>query len=158
MGRNVLDQAMARFAQTHAMRRRGRDLFKVYKETIIVVNLQRSNFGNRYFINVGVYLREEADATLLNPSELDCQIRARLDSQLADRKDFNNINAVLDLEVDIPDGERVEECVRLLDLYVGSQLASLSSIDALRSDAGAVFLERSLISLRGRRYLGLPMP
>ena len=52
-------------------------------ETILVVNLQKSNYGDQYYVNLAVWVKALGDATY--PKENKCHICLRIDS-LVDEK------------------------------------------------------------------------
>jgi hypothetical protein len=59
-------------------RRRKDTWYKMNDDTITLVNLQKSQWGGQYYVNLAVYLRDLGKAT--SPSEHESHIRVRLTS------------------------------------------------------------------------------
>lgn len=77
--------------------------YKLNDDTVCVVNLQKSQWGGRYYVNLGVYLRSLGKATF--PCEFECHLRTRLSGLSGNER--SKIDAALDLErVEMPGGER----------------------------------------------------
>jgi len=74
-------------------------------ETVLVVNVQKFEFGPRLFVNLGVYLRRLGAET--TPPEYRCHIRARLDRVV---EDASSLVDALDLESKLSDEQR-QRCV-----------------------------------------------
>jgi hypothetical protein len=55
--------------------RKGSTWRRDYGEIIAVVNLQKSGFGDDFYLNLGVYLKDVGDAS--TPTEAQCHIRWR---------------------------------------------------------------------------------
>ncbi|MBL8711477.1 MAG: DUF4304 domain-containing protein [Alphaproteobacteria bacterium] len=72
--------------------------YRYLDETILVVNLQKSNFGKQYYINLGIFakdLRGDPDDKR-DPKESDCHIRIRLDA--LEPADQDRLRLLLNLE------------------------------------------------------------
>lgn len=54
---------------------------------ICVLNLQKSAWGNKYYINLGVYIKD--DSSLDFPKEYQCHIRWRLTEETTNIQSFN---------------------------------------------------------------------
>jgi hypothetical protein len=76
---------------------------------IAVVNLQGSQWGPQFYVNLGVYFRELG--TKAKPCEAECHIRSRLDAHVPDR---TRLNQLLDFEANIPIEVRGRELEVLL--------------------------------------------
>jgi hypothetical protein len=76
------------------------------EESILVVNLQKSNFGEQYYINLGVMLKGNASVRL-PPKEHECQVRLRIEA--ATPVEEQALTALLNLEdrsIEASDRER----------------------------------------------------
>ena len=67
-----------------------------------VINIQGSQFSNRFFLNLGVYLHALGEQEW--PAEYDCHIRARL-SNIAEHE---QVNMLLNYDECLSEGERVK--------------------------------------------------
>lgn len=82
--------------------------YRDQEESILVVNLQKSNFGEQYYINLGVLLKGPQAATVrLPPKEHECHVRLRVEA--ATPAEEQALTALLNLEdrsIDAADRER----------------------------------------------------
>jgi hypothetical protein len=75
-------------------RRRGNTWYTTNEDTITMVNLQKSQWGGQYYLNLAVYLRDLGEAT--SPSEHQSHIRVRLTA--ISGSETHLIEQALDLE------------------------------------------------------------
>jgi hypothetical protein len=75
-------------------RRRKDTWYKTNEDTITLLNLQKSQYGGQYYMNLAVYIRELGRAT--SPLEHQSHIRARLTA--ISGSDASSIDEALDLE------------------------------------------------------------
>ncbi len=93
---NVIENSIKNFLKKCKFRKKGKTWYKDYEEVIFVLNLQKSSWGNQFYLNAGIavkslYLEEF-------PKERLCQIRFRLpgsfsttnDKELASTLDMDN--------------------------------------------------------------------
>lgn len=93
------------------------------EEVIAVVNLQKSRFGNDYFLNLGFWLVELGDAA--SPKEEQCHIRARAERVWS--KSVPSLSDALDSDCAMTDEDRVRVigdfvCSRLVPFISGALL------------------------------------
>jgi len=74
----VLEQAIARVLRPLGYTRRGSTWHRVRDEVVSVVNLQKSQWGEDWYLNLGVYLKSVGDEA--RPPEARCHIRCRAES------------------------------------------------------------------------------
>ena len=71
--------------------------YREQEESVLVVNLQKSNFGEQYYINLGVLLKGSQGAPVrLPPKEHECQVRLRVEA--ATPLEEQALTALLNLE------------------------------------------------------------
>jgi len=70
--------------------------YRHHPETILVLNLQKDDFGGRYYINLAVGLRALDPGDY--PSENRCHVRVRLESMVPDVSHVERVKKVFDLE------------------------------------------------------------
>lgn len=75
-------------------RRRARTWYKINEDTISLLNLQKSQWGGQYYVNLGVYLSDLGRAKY--PPEHQAHIRVRLSAITGE--DTSALDAALDLE------------------------------------------------------------
>ena len=56
---------------------------------ISLVNLQKSNYGNLYYVNLCTYFKALENQALTNPNVVDCHIFTRMDGVNNNHKDFD---------------------------------------------------------------------
>ncbi len=81
--------------------RKGDTWYRRTDEAVEVVNLQKSQYGQQYYLNYAIWLLPLGDATF--PKEVNCHIRLRMDAIASSRE---RLARLLDLEADIPEVER----------------------------------------------------
>ena len=69
-------------------RKRARTWRKLADDVIMVVNLQRSQWSKRYYVNLGVYVVALDENGKHEPLEVDCHFRTRLCGLVANRRQF----------------------------------------------------------------------
>ena len=94
MNTKELDKFLSETLAAVGFRQRKHAWYKANEDTITLVDLQKSEWGGQYYINLGVYLRDLGKAS--SPSEHQCHIRVRLSSIVGD--DRQAIEEALDLE------------------------------------------------------------
>ncbi len=99
---NIFRKAINEVMRAHGFTRKSSTWYQWSDEVIAVFNLQRSTFGNTYFLNIGFFLR--ASGAVDYPKEHDCHLRSRAEGiwpeeQLAVIELDNNDQHYLDDEV-----------------------------------------------------------
>lgn len=89
-------------------------------ESIVLLNIQGSQWSRSFYINLGAYYRALGD--LDRPPEYLCHVRARLEQLVPDQ---GRLAALLDFEKHLMERDRAFE---LLDLVVGYALPWLDSV------------------------------
>ena len=78
-------------------------------ESLVLLNIQGSQWSRSFYVNLGAYYRALGD--LDRPPEYQCHVRARL-SQLV--PDLRRLADLLDFETPVPNAERSTELVELV--------------------------------------------
>jgi hypothetical protein len=125
-----------RFGAELGMEKHSGSWYSPKQEVRTVLNLQKSQYGPRYYFNVGFYLDVMPDVRY--PKEEDCQIRVRLDSLFPDLRE--DLNALLDLGTDIDDAHRTSRLTDILISRLRPLLEDASTLNGLRAlNAKGVF-------------------
>jgi hypothetical protein len=109
-------------------------------ETIAVIDLQKSDFGQRYYINIALWLLPLGDTRY--PKEWTCHIRTRADALFPEREE--TLKLALDLDSPMTDAERVSELVNVLNMLL-PMFRSCATIDGLGSSEGLRLVKASLV-------------
>lgn len=95
--------------------------------TVGVLNLQGSQWGPSFYVNLGVYFRALGDRE--RPSEASCHIRIRLSELVPNRERFNSL---LDFEKPMQENVRARELETLVIENAVPWLDALSTISGAR--------------------------
>ncbi len=126
--RNEIQQTFDAFGKSEGMVKKSGSWYKAEGEVTRVVNLQKSQYGRRYYVNVGYWLQAIEEAKF-PPSE-QCHILIRLDSLIADRE--VEVNELLDFASEIPAEERTQRLGDLLTSRLRPVLEQGASLEGLR--------------------------
>jgi hypothetical protein len=102
---NPIQRTFFQFGKDLAFERRSSTLYGRNDEVVTVSNLQRSQYGPRYYVNQAFWLKELGD--VLYPKAYQCHVMCRLESLFPEKVEM--IGRLLDLEYDIPDELRSED-------------------------------------------------
>lgn len=148
--RNVIRTTFDEFGKAACCTKKAGSWYRRSDETIVVLNLQKSNYATSYYVNVAVWLLGlgEIDA----PKENKCHIRTRLDD-LVPPGDEGRLTELLDLERPLVEVARREELLGLLREHLLPLVEGSASIEGLRSGEGKRLIERSLVTGPAQRLL-----
>lgn len=148
--RNVIQITFDEFGKSSGCWKKSGSWYRRGSETVVVLNMQKSQYATRYYINVAVWLLAlgEADA----PKENKCHIRTRL-TQLVPRELEEQVNALLDLNSPIGDDDRRDELLVVLREHLLPLMDGSSTTEGLRSGNGQRLIERSLLTGPAQRLL-----
>jgi hypothetical protein len=143
---DIVQTVFDKFAKSAGFSKKSGTWYLRSPETIFVLNLQKSQYGPEYYVNVALWLRvlgeEEAH------KENKCQIRTRL-TQLVQPYVEARLTDLLDLQSDIDDTSRRAELIGLLNEYVVPLIGAASSLENLRSGPGQELIRKSLVTGSG---------
>jgi len=128
--------------------RKGNSWFRRGEEIVQVVNLQKSRWGNQYYLNYALWLLALGETSL--PREEMCHVRKRVDDLVANEKQFNEL---LDLENDIPAEERAALLSKMLTSDLVPFIDKSSSIAGLRELFVKGMLEGGFVYVDAKRLL-----
>jgi hypothetical protein len=153
MNKSVLESAIDRQLAARGWRRRGSSWYAETTESISAINLQKSQWGGQFYLNIGLYYRALGDERF--PEEHKLHLRGRLSSITeASRLD---LDTVLDLEQPLPDEERTRSLeAAVLEVAVPylearshlSEVARLSKAESL----GPLVVSRGLRELIAHEF------
>ncbi|TFC22108.1 DUF4304 domain-containing protein [Cryobacterium sp. MDB1-18-2] len=148
--RNVIQTAFDEFAKTAGCSKKSGSWYRRSSETILVLNLQKSQNGLQYYVNVALWLRALGDEE--SPKENKCQIRTRLTRLLpADLE--KRLTELLDLDSDLDQMSRKEGLLDLLREHLLPLMEASSSLEGLRSGDGQDLIRKSLVTGPGQKLL-----
>ncbi len=127
--RNVLHTTFDGFAKSAGFTKKSGTWCRRQREVIAVMELQKSQYGAQYFVNVALWLLELGQAQC--PKEQTCHLRSRLGSLLPEEEE--HLSALLDLDVSMNDENRREALLEILKLRLLPSLEICSTLDGIRS-------------------------
>jgi hypothetical protein len=92
-------------------RKSGPNWHRDINSLIQVLNIQKSQWGDQFYINVGIYLKDLGNET--RPTEYRCHVRCRADA-LLDGEEYFSFNRLLNFDEPVPLAERYKELRRLI--------------------------------------------
>lgn len=151
MPADALTLVFREWGRANGFRRKGVTLYRDQPETVAVVNLQASQYGGRYYLNIALWLKavgEEPD-----PKEYHCQLRTRL-SALRGSNTIDVEEAFLDLRSKVSNEARIGQFRQVLDSVVGPALSKTGTLADLK--ANPTLVGRFLVNKDAHRLLGVP--
>ncbi|CAI9404243.1 MULTISPECIES: DUF4304 domain-containing protein [Aestuariimicrobium] len=144
------------YAKSRGFVKRAGSWYLKREDIILVLNLQKSNYGRQYFLNIGLWLN--VLGTEQAPQEQHCHIRSRLSRIAADAGRAGDLMDADKLEVQADGAKQLtSELASALDPLI----SLASSMRELAGQAGAEFLSRALVTGSAQRALadaGSPRP
>ena len=142
----VLEAAIDSVLKPRGYRKRRSTWHLVLPEVILVANMQRSQWGPSFYINLGVYLRALGSET--SPPEYRCHIRARAGTLLVNSAD---LDSALDLGSRLSAKQRSRIVEEFTAGYALPWLLARSSESAARASLGGD--PAALVATDARRHL-----
>lgn len=127
--RNIIQQTFDEFGREARFEKKSGSWYGRSEEVIAVSNLQKSQYGSRYFINQGFWLIHVDDERYPKPNKL--HIQARLGALLPTKE--SRIDELLDLEYEMTDDQRRRELQTLLTDELLPLVKRGSTVEGLRA-------------------------
>jgi hypothetical protein len=126
--RNVVQNVVDDFGSEAGFVKKSGSWYLRTNEVIAVTNLQKSQYGRKYFLNQGFWILELGDEKY--PKDSKCHIRGRLESFIPAISD--ELERLLNLDSDFANDARTMELSSILQEYLGPLIRSGSSVEGLR--------------------------
>jgi hypothetical protein len=133
--RNAVQRAFDSWGREAGLEKRSGSWYHTSDEVISVSNLQKSQYGQKYYVNQAFWLRELGDECF--PKENKCHIRMRLGSLVGDQSD--RLDQLLDMKYEASDESRILELAALFGVGLSRVIERGDSLRGLRAllDEGA---------------------
>ncbi len=146
---NPVKTTFERTLQSNGFRKQGGTWYFDCPETILVVNLQKSQYGPSYYINLAVFVKALGDDKV--PKEHQCHLRTRIEDVAGD-----DLERALDLDdVSFADCQRESMIETAIGKHAIPFLKSCSTLDGIREQIVEGRLDGVLVQKRVRALLGL---
>lgn len=153
--RNVLHMTFDDFAKSAGFTKKSGIWCRRQRETIAVLELQKSQYGSQYYVNVALWLLELGEASC--PKEQACHLRSRLTQLLPDPDD--QLKVVLDLDdLTLAENDRRATFEALLNDQLLPLIDRCSTLDGVRALAATGHLDSFLITGSAQRVLEESVP
>ena len=149
--RNVLKQTLDGDAAYAGFSKHSGAWYLRQAETMAVIELQKSEYGPQYYVNVALWLLPLGDSRF--PREEKCHIRTRLDALF--REEEKRLKQILDLEHPMDEATRETQFRGILENLLIPTLAGCSILAGLKGGVGNRLLKSSLVNREAQRLLGL---
>lgn len=145
----AIQSILAPIFKRHGFKRKGATWYFQTSEFTTVFNIQGSQFGPSFYLNMGVYIRSLGEKEI--PMSYDCHVFIRLDGIVPDPK---KLQELLDFESTVTRDKRFQELAGLVEDYAVPWLLQMCSKEPLK----AFLIDRGISSIRkaARDYLGIP--
>ena len=154
MSRNVIQATFDGFMDSAGFSKTSGSWYRITDEVITVVELQKSQYGLQYYVNIALWLRPLGEAR--TPKEHVCHVRTRLSQLVGGEED--QLAALLDLDVPVPEDQRAEDLTSFLTVHLGPVLEAVASIKSLREDPGQKVVAASLVRGPAQKLVAVQGP
>ena len=148
--RNIIQATFDEFGKASGGLKKSGSWYFRRPETIFVLNLQKSQYALRYYVNVALWLLAAGPADAPEPSH--CHVQTRLEG-LVPPAVHDRLTALLDLDSPVDDEARRDELLSLLREHLLPIMEAASTLEALHSGEGQRFVKASLVDGDGQRLL-----
>ena len=139
----------------NGFKRRTSHWYKNINTILYVVNLQKSHFGDEFYINISFVPDGMAVAGLPFPKEYKCPIRLRLGSKMPEQTDAY-IKTTLDMSSPISNSERELQIKDIVRSYIIPIVDKISDIEKIKSVIINDTVKGIVITKEGLEFLGIP--
>lgn len=148
--RNIIQATVDEFGKSRGGVKKSGSWYFRGTDTVVVLNLQKSQYGPSYYMNVGLWFLGLGFSA--NPKPSHCHVQTRAELLVPDEK-HAHLEELLDLNVAIGDSQRHDELLAVLQSQLGLMLDAGLELSGLRSAQGQRLLKKSLIDGDGQEFL-----
>jgi hypothetical protein len=149
MRTDLVARTLREYLSNAGYKHKGNTWYCETDETILVINLQKSQYGKQYYLNLGVWVKAFEPAAF--PKEHKCHIRARL-GDIISAKEERNLDSAFDLASRIDARKREAVVLALMQRGV-AWLGRLGSIAGIRDALSKGELDSVLVQIRARAFV-----
>lgn len=136
------------FARELGFKKKSGTWYRRQPETIALLQLQKSQWGAQYYVNVALWLLPLGESD--HPKEHQAHVRTRL-TKLVTEEEATELERLLDLEAEVPDRE--QRLLELLRTRLGALLDETGTIADLRDGSGRWLVGAALVMGPAQRLL-----
>jgi hypothetical protein len=147
--RDVIQICFDDFAKSAGYEKKSGSWYRRSASVISILNLQKSQYSSRYFINIALWLLELGEEKY--PKEQYCHLRSRIDAIFTDFE--SEINDLLDFRVKMQDEQRLEQLDVILRRHLEPLLLVTNTLEGLSTSEADVFIRHALVVGDAQRLL-----
>lgn len=151
MSENVLRKTFDSVARYAGFSKHSGAWYLRQAETVAVIELQKSQYGPQYYLNVALWLLPLGDSQF--PREEKCHVRTRLTRLFPELE--GRLKQILDLQFPMDESIRGTELRDMLERLLLPALKECSTIRGLQGRGGDLLLKSSLVTRAAQQLLGL---
>jgi len=148
--RNIIQATFDEFGKASGGSKKSSSWYFRRPETVFVLNLQKSQYAPRYYVNVALWLLAAGPTDAPKPTH--CHVQTRLEG-LVPPATHERLTALLDLDTPVEDQVRRDDLLSLLREQLLPIMEAASTIETLYSGEGQRFVKASLVNADGQRLL-----
>lgn len=141
--RNVIQTTFDEFGKKSGSVKRSGSWYRRGPETIFVLNLQKSQYSIRYYVNIGLWLLELGDVQA--PKANHCHVQTRLASIVPESLE-RHVDELFDLAAPADDIERRSEILDLLNTELLPLMDGAGTLEGLRDGPARSLVDKSLVT------------
>lgn len=153
--RNIVQTTFDAFGKSLGGVKRSGSWYTTGADAVVVMDLQKSQYSVRYFINLGIWFLGVGASDW--PKVPNCHVETRLTRITANAEEKDYVDRLLDMEFPLADEERNQKLLARFSRIEPVLVASLT-LDGLINGAGRELLDASLVSRDGQTYLDANAP
>ena len=128
-------------------KKRGNKWINIKDDITKIIMLQKSNFGNNYYINYGYNINNLE----LGSTNMHIENRLHFDDDLQRVHMWDLLN--LDNEID--DNQRIQEIELILNKYIFSEMSRINSVNDIKMFLGSSLLKRNDIPIKVKQFFSM---
>jgi hypothetical protein len=145
--KDIFIQGFFRPFTQNGFKRKGNSCYLPGERIIVVVNLQRSDWGPRYFINIGFWIKDFGDESF--PSVFKCPLNYRVERLFPERQELISESCYLPES----NNQLIENLYEFVELDLLPFLRNCTELEFLRALLKQGKLEKGVITLEARMFL-----
>lgn len=154
MDKRTLEKVTDKYLSPYGMQKKSTSWYKETNDIIQLVNLQKSEFSNKYYLNIGLLPLGVAVDGMPRPKEHKFPIRIRMSALFPDTATL--LENVLDLEYEaLPDLDREEKISEIITRDLLPFLTEMSSQINIKHAVTEGRFSGGLVNVAVKKHLGL---
>ena len=157
MNKKTLESSLGTYLVDNGFRKKASSWYRQAEEVLQVVNLQKSNYGLQFYLNLCCVPAGMDVEGMPTPKQHKCPIRIRLTAAFPEQRD--EIEEILDLErTSITDSMREQQIAQLTREKILPFLDHMKNTISLRQAIEQGMFNRGAVNLAAQKHLAIVIP